>query len=548
MRSQRSTERSPWAPLFFALALALAVWLRGYGITQQVVIDDEWHALHKLMGASYREIFASFGVADHSIPLTLFYKAMADTVGLAEGRLRLPQIACGIALVPAGAWLAWRVTRDAAAAALFAFFLAGAPFLVMWSRFARPYAITLLLTIACIAAIWRWRVRRSRGLAVAAALTAALSTWLHPISGLYAATACMFVFVEDALVARGAEPRAWRASLRLGAAVAASMAALIAVPLYGDAHSLSVKAGGDRPDLAAIERMLAIIWGGIPTVAVFGACVLAGWGFVVLHRRDARLSLYLLMLGFVPGLVLFATGAVWMQTGQNFLRYQLPLEPLVLFFGSVGMVSAVRRLARAPATVWMGVALIVGAYLAASPAISQVATLGPWYAHPEHHWDYRHRWMEHFDGLEDRRPPAFYTTTLAALPKGETLVIEAPFVWEGFLDRYANYARFHEQRERFGLLHDLCLEGPYVGEIPPGDRRFRFRSFIFLQDVEAVRASGARYLLLDRQPPKQVGPAYDAARCLAKLSALYGPPAQIDPRLAVFDLGARGAPKALKLQ
>src|SRR5437763_17098071 len=83
-----------------ALATALAVWLRTYGITIQVVIEHEWHALHMLMSSSYWEIFRTFGLADHSIPLTLFYKAMADTVGLAEGRLRLPQAAAGIALVP----------------------------------------------------------------------------------------------------------------------------------------------------------------------------------------------------------------------------------------------------------------------------------------------------------------------------------------------------------------------------------------------------------------------------------------------------------------
>src|SRR5258706_5703122 len=94
---------------FFAtvtLATALAVWLRTYGITSQVVLDDEWHAIHKLMSASYVDITKTFGAADHSIPLTLLYKAMADTIGLAEGRMRVLQVACGIALVPVAALLA----------------------------------------------------------------------------------------------------------------------------------------------------------------------------------------------------------------------------------------------------------------------------------------------------------------------------------------------------------------------------------------------------------------------------------------------------------
>jgi hypothetical protein len=65
-----------------------------------VLLDDEWHAVHKLMTSSVRDILQTFGMADHSPPLTVLYKFMADTIGLAEGRMRALQIACGIALVP----------------------------------------------------------------------------------------------------------------------------------------------------------------------------------------------------------------------------------------------------------------------------------------------------------------------------------------------------------------------------------------------------------------------------------------------------------------
>src|SRR5260221_11627634 len=82
-----------------AVATVLAVWLRSYGITSQVVIDDEWHAIHKLASSSYGGIFSSFGWAEHSIPLAFVHKALADTVGHAEGRSRARPIAGGFALV-----------------------------------------------------------------------------------------------------------------------------------------------------------------------------------------------------------------------------------------------------------------------------------------------------------------------------------------------------------------------------------------------------------------------------------------------------------------
>ena len=529
-------ERSAF---FFALAAAtlLSLWLRAHAITAQVVLDDEWHALHKLVSSSYGEILTSFGLADHSIPLTLLYKAMADTVGLAEGRLRALQVACGVALVPLGAWLAWRATRDGAAAALFAFLLAGAPFLVMWSRFARPYAIALLLSVACVAAIWRWRSARTAGMAGIAALAAALAAWFHPVFGIYAAVACLFVFVEDALAVAGVGRRPAGRSLRLGLLVAAAMALPLAAPLAGDAGALSAKAGGDYPDAATLGRSIAIVWGGVPTPIVAAAWAAAAWGVVTLARRDARLALYLVCLAVVPGAALALSGALWLHMGQNFLRYQLGLLPIGLFFAAVGTIHLVRAAVprHRELAAWTAAGALSVAYLAATPAIAQVATLGPWYAHIEYHWDYRYRWMAVKRGDPAYQPPAFYRK-LGAMAPGSAPVIEAPFIWEAPRNALAFYATHHAQGERFGMLHDLCLEGPRIGEVPPGDRRFRFRSFLFLQDVPAVRGSGARYLLLHLDPPAYVGPRFDVRRCLARLTELYGPPAEIDERLAVFTL------------
>lgn len=545
-RAARSPDSRALFLVAVVLATALAAALRTWDLTGQVVLDDEWHALHKLATSSYWNIFRTFGVADHSIPLTLFYKAMAATIGLAEGRLRAPQAICGIALVPVGAWLAWRAGGDRPAAALFAFLVAGAPFLVMWSRFARPYAITLLLSVLCVAAVWRWRTERAPRWAACAAIAASLSAWLHPVSGMYAALACLFVFAEDRLAPAHVRPRPARASMRLGKVVAAAMALPLAAPFIHDRGALGAKAGHDRPDLAALERMLSIVWGGVPTPVMWAAFALAAWGGFVLWRRDRRLALYLGVLAAAPMAMLFAVGAVWMQSGQNFLRYQLPLEPLLLFLGSLGAVDMARTVARrrAEGAAWTAAAALSAAYLAATPAIAQVATLGPWYAHINYHWDYRYRWMAYLHVNRTYDPPAFYRK-LARMAPGSAPVIEAPFEWEAPYEPLAYYATFHRQHERFGMLHDLCRDGPVVGEPPERDRRFRFRLFVFLDDVDGVRGTGARYLLLHlRKPPGKPFP--EAGRCLERLAALYGAPVERDDRLAVFDL--RPGESAPKLQ
>src|SRR3982751_334111 len=120
----RMTDSSRRTPPQLVLALALitafGAWLRVQGLGQQVLQDDEWHALNMLAEAGYGRIAQSFGYADHSIPLTLLYKLVADTIGLTEVRMRAIQVACGIVVVPACGLLAWRGAPRCPAAPPFA--------------------------------------------------------------------------------------------------------------------------------------------------------------------------------------------------------------------------------------------------------------------------------------------------------------------------------------------------------------------------------------------------------------------------------------------
>jgi hypothetical protein len=524
-----------WHLIAVGVATALALWLRVHGITMQLVIDDEWHALHKLQDATYSGIFNSFGLADHSIPLTLFYKWMADNFGIAEGRLRALQAIAGIAMVPACAWIAWGATRDRAVAALFAFLVAGAPFLVLWSRFARPYSISALLAVLCVAAIWNWRTHRTRRMAACAAVTAALATWFHPLMGAYPALGCLCVLLEDTLAFRS-RPRAWRQSLAMGAMVALSMAVLLISPFIKDRQSLSEKAGHDHPDFHTYDTMLSLFWGGLPQPAYALALACTAWGLVVVLRHDRRLGIYLVVLGATPALVLTIVGASWINGGQNFGRYQLPLQPLLLFLGSVGAIALVRTIARTrhEAAAWFAVVTLSGVYLALNPAIAYSARLGEWYGDFFYHTDYRIRWLEQVRTDPQRQPPDFYRK-LAAQPGG-TIVV-APYQWEFPFTSDEYFATIHRQNVFYGMLGDVCKgAGRRLGEVSAGDRRFRFRRFVFLRYPASTRATGARYLVFNRD----VQTRFDPIRpdCMDKLAELYGPPIEVDARIAVWDLQA----------
>jgi hypothetical protein len=541
-RSPAWTPRSPdWTlAICIALALVLGAWLRLHGLGGQVVQDDEWHAIHKLLSSGYAEIFRSFGVADHSIPLTLLYKAMAETVGLTEINMRIVQVLAGIALIPLAAAIAWYATANRAVVLLHAFLVAGAPFLVLYSRIARPYAITTLLAVLVLAALWRWREARSLKLAAAACLLTALAAWLHPISAIFPAVALLFIFAEDLRARKGV-----RAIVMLGLAAAFAIAIPLAAPVIHDLHALSDKAGGNFAGGYTLARMLSLFAGGLPDAVTVGAVAIAAFGAIRLYRAQRVLGAYLAALAIVPVLVFIGLGAAWTQQGHTFARYVFPVQLIFLLWLSVGVVDGARLLLRtSSAPMQMAVAIAAAAgYLALNPAIRQVATLGPWYNHVYHQFDYIDRHNAAALQYTAYDAPRFYKE-LGNLPAGSAPIIEAPFTYEAPANSLAFLWRFHRQPEKIGMLHDLCLDGPYDGEVPK-DARFRFRNFVFLGDREAVRASGARYLLLHRDQ-LHGRPFAEADRCMAELTRLYGAPMDVDSRLAVFDLRPAASPRTLQ--
>jgi hypothetical protein len=109
--------RAP-APAWFLVALigiAAGAYLRMTQLPIQILLDDEWHAIHQLFHADARGILTSFGLADYSIPLTLYYRFLAFHGGLTEWQMHLPLMLAGIALLVVAPLL---LRRDAPAAVL----------------------------------------------------------------------------------------------------------------------------------------------------------------------------------------------------------------------------------------------------------------------------------------------------------------------------------------------------------------------------------------------------------------------------------------------
>src|SRR5690349_18306042 len=148
--STRRITGSAWALLAGAGIIA-GVYLRATQLPAQILLDDEWHAIHALLRSDAKGILTSFGVADYSIPLTLYYRFLAQHGGLSEWAMHLPLLVAGIALLVVAPLLVRREV-PASVLATWVALLAISPLLVYLSRTARPYALTCLLAFVAVVA------------------------------------------------------------------------------------------------------------------------------------------------------------------------------------------------------------------------------------------------------------------------------------------------------------------------------------------------------------------------------------------------------------
>ena len=90
----------------FAPALAAAflagLWLRWHLLANQVLGDDEWHGFYYALGKSPAWLLTHFSIPGATcIPLNFYTWLLGATIGWSETWLRLPSLACGVAVVAA---------------------------------------------------------------------------------------------------------------------------------------------------------------------------------------------------------------------------------------------------------------------------------------------------------------------------------------------------------------------------------------------------------------------------------------------------------------
>lgn len=523
--------------LAFSVILTIALYLRFQQITIQWLMDDEWHAVHKLISSDgFTPILLSFGQADYSIPLTLLYKFLAQTIGLSELRMRLPMLLGGTALVVlAILWI--RARMGEATSLVFGALLAISPLLVNYSRNARPYMLTLLLVSIALWALARWEQSSRHRYAATYLVCTWVASWLHPVMAPFT-LALLFPLYVRRLLHKETDIVGWSKIALITALAMAGIAALILPPLLNDPAALTQKTGSDLPNLDTLLGVWHIWLGSGSSVVVWIGLALAGLG---LNRVWSSLPRELAMWSsglFALILSILVLQPAWVHNPLTFGRYLLPTLPLLLLMISAGIMTLCRKFSSALVRSVVATGLF-SLFLIGTPNADLLRRPNNFTLHSYHQFDYR---KNHNPVRQSFTPYAIaspFWHKLATLPPGSlTIAIAGSPSFESYFLLDPLYQPVHRQ-----LLVKLQTGGA-CGPAQPGEA-FR-RQGVFLRNVASLAVEddilrrGIDLIVLEYWHTglkrQSLPPEYVAMldQCKTLLNARYGSPLYEDANLIAF--------------
>ncbi len=535
-RNSRSAQW-PWFVLV-ALAIVAGAFLRAWQLDTQILLDDEWHAIHKLLTSDYRDIATHFGLADYCIPLTLLYKFFALHGGLTEPDMHLPPFLCGVGLLFVALWLPRR-WPDIPTRAVWIALMAISPMMTYHSRTARPYAITTLLVfIAVIAFYETMRGERRVRWAMLYAICAALAGWFHLVTLPFTLSPFLFFGViafVDAIKNRSLLKLGHL--LTLGIATMLLFAVALLPPILGDWQSITGKTGTDSITLESAYRTSLLCFGTAhPLVwaAMVAAFALGVWQIA---RRDAMFAGYLGCIIVASGMAIAAMHPAWIQHQGAFARYLQPAVPFLLLAVAAGVTWVLSILRNAPLQMSAATISLIGLFVA-GPMPEYLYDPNQFMGHAYFQFDYDPAHNPYRTSLPQGPISEFYRKLGEQPPRSVTL-IETPWSLETPSDPHELYQRVHRQTIKIAMSTPEC--GVYTyGNIPESEAGIRFREFVHVSGLLRGETYGGDFLVvhLHAWPSAERAPTQwpDISACRPQIESRFGEPVFRDEEIEVFAL------------
>jgi hypothetical protein len=535
------------------LPLLVGAVVRVAGLRTQIVLDDEVHAVRVALGRTLDQILSHYPLVDVSIPLAALDRLALDLgLPLSETALRAPALIAGllaVSLIP----LLLHGRIPPRASLLLGLLLALSPWLVFYSRFARPY---MLVTLSAFLALLLFRRFAAGGRlldGVGYAACAALSVWLFFLAAPLVLAPILWGLLPQRSTTVG-EGRALRRRAAAALIGLALLSLLLFAPLLDDISRAFEFHVGPHPSAEPNDRSVS----GFSVIFVGGLSLLSGsthwlggllfWAFVArgawLHRTIDRPFFRFCSFAVLVHLAAM-TSALALRLSHlfpvAFARYLVLLLPLLYLWAALGLITPIE------ATRTKGGSWVHGALALAFLALWLGD--GPYQAVAEagFHSSFAGSKQAFAPRLEPRGPvrgQQLYTEL--AHDVAGTVVLESPG------DEHDSILRLYAENQRIHKHRVMVTEFPMVD-----GSRLAFRNMIRPGPTAILRSEASHLVLhldLLQEVRQRFGPvprhleprganhAILARRLASDLRRAWGPPDHEDGSIVAWDLDrVRGA-------
>lgn len=520
-------ERPFWA--FYLLALLLGTFLRLYIISNQILIDDEWHGLDFVPGKSLFYLFTHFGSSAHCIPLNIYRFLLLQTFGWSELLLRIPSLTAGIlsiAIFP----LFVKKLFSHRTAIIFSFLLAISPLLIFYSRVSRGYSMVVFLGFLSICFLYMWAINGRLKFAVCYVFAGGLAVYFHlfALITVLAPLGVLFLFsiIPMSIGSRHVKlriiPRT-RAIIIVALCVIIFLCLLLLPALIQSSFPLVPT--NDHATLKSLAAVLALLSGTSNTILLIVFLCLLVFGIIFLFRQNPLLTsmfLFIILSYFLPIAIVRHAG---IDNAIEIVRFSITVIPISYLFLSVGLNNISKLLPSSKVNINPAVknlfqtafiTIFVGSLFIIGPLPRLYGSTNNFTNHSAFQESYKKTTWEHSYNSEvvsgcilTHNDISDFYKWLSIQPDVKCIIEYPMFIGDHYnLFYYSQY--FHRKEVLVGYISKVKGPLPSRGlvyanwfiDLPlsriPDKTKLNFHNIIDMLNIESLKNSKAKYIILHR--------------------------------------------------
>jgi uncharacterized membrane protein len=492
------------------LIAILGSFLRLFQIDKQVIGDDEWHGIFWATKASFSDILTHFHGSDNCIPLTAYYKLLLETIGLSEFGLHSLQILSGILSLIIFPFIIKSIFQKRISIT-FSFLLAISPFLIYYSRYARPYSIVVFLSFISIFSFYFWIKKNKKCYIIIYLLTATIAPYFHLFSLIPVITPLLYTATFHALEKRffkQSDKTVYPKLIHIFYVGILLLIGLMVVflPTINSLGAIWQKVSGYEREINSNTIIGAVnLFNGVesPLISIVFTSLFI-YGLYLSYVKNKFLFGYLFSILSLQFLSLLILRPDSVQESIVFGRYSICCLPLWVLFISVGLDDTSLRLGNLISKKGNKIhsisnIFLIGCFLAIflkGPIVTIYKNTNNFTNHNDFQNNYLYSWTKtDLNSLENPIPKFYFYLKETK----DSTIIETPFITSWIGNNYHIYQRLHAKNVIIGHTGtSYLLYSYYWQSVPIMHPNIRLNNFVNIEDFEEIAKSNSSYIVVHK--------------------------------------------------